>query len=117
MFFRSLPKPVLSGVPDSALLDLPDDAEARATSWDILKGIDQPYRDLLEWLVEMMADVAEKHEINKMNSQNCAIVMGPNLYSVPKEVNSMNSLILSQKAVTFFAHLVDFVLERRQGTV
>lgn len=38
---------------------------------------------LLNWAVELMADVVEEEELNKMNARNIAMVFAPNMTQVP----------------------------------
>ena len=37
---------------------------------------------LLDWVVQLMADVAQRESINKMGSRNVAIVFAPNMTQV-----------------------------------
>ena len=54
--------------------------------------------------------------MNKMNPQNCAIVMGPNLLRPQTSANPMEALMVSQKAVLFLDHLVSAEVRGREGT-
>lgn len=37
---------------------------------------------LLDWAINLMADVAEMEELNKMNARNIAMVFAPNMTQV-----------------------------------
>ena len=37
---------------------------------------------LLNWAVELMSDVVEEEELNKMNARNIAMVFAPNMTQV-----------------------------------
>jgi hypothetical protein len=37
---------------------------------------------LLKWVVELMSDVVEEEELNKMNARNIAMVFAPNMTQV-----------------------------------
>jgi hypothetical protein len=39
---------------------------------------------LLDWVVDLMADVVQKEELNKMNARNVAMVFAPNMTQVGK---------------------------------
>ena len=115
VFFRELPRPLFASLSDETLMSIPaSEEEGIDTCESIAEMIEEPQRALLEWLVDLMADVAELQETNKMSPKNCAIVMGPNLYVSPVSANPMNSLIFSQKAVLLFQHLVSRRIQERE---
>lgn len=111
VFFRELPEPVLSGLSRESLIAL----SCREDSLGALEQLPRQSRDLLEWIVELMCDVVDHANDNKMSAKSCAIVMGPNLYHVASDVaaNPMQALIQSQKAVQFLQHLIEHTTERR----
>ena len=111
VFFRELPEPVLSGLSRESLVAL----SCREESLGALEQLPRQSQDLLEWVVELMCDVVDHANDNKMSAKSCAIVMGPNLYHVASNVaaNPMQALIQSQKAVQFLQHLIEHTAERR----
>lgn len=47
---------------------------------------------LLDWAVNLMADVAQEEHLNKMNARNIAMVFAPNMTQVHMLLPSMKSL-------------------------
>lgn len=47
---------------------------------------------LLDWAVNLMADVAQEEHLNKMNARNIAMVFAPNMTQVNMLLPSMKSL-------------------------
>lgn len=101
-WYRELPKPILYGVTKARLLAL-------ATADDCLAmygSIDPRRRELFDWLLELMCDVAAHVGVNMMDCRNIAIVAGPNLYRYGPEVKGMEALAVSQQAVKFMHHVL-----------
>ena len=46
-------------------------------------------RYLFEWLVDLMAVVAKNEGVNKMNVNNCARMMAPNVYFVEDNLENL----------------------------
>jgi Rho GTPase-activating protein 22/24/25 len=70
------------------------------------KKLEDPNHTLLQWLVDLVSDVAALEQINKMNPRNLAIVIAPNLYCTPPGTDPIEGLMISQKVVDFVLHLV-----------
>uniref|UniRef100_A0A7S3K0I9 Rho-GAP domain-containing protein n=1 Tax=Aureoumbra lagunensis TaxID=44058 RepID=A0A7S3K0I9_9STRA len=72
----------------------------------------EPQRTLCLWLLDLMADIVEKRDINRMTAHNMAVVMSPNLYSTQAE-NPMAALTMAQKVADCCQHLLDWRLRTR----
>ena len=88
---------VLDSIHPEKMIALNDEESCLA----IMKSIASPHRDVFLWMLDLMCLVVAEKSVNKMNAQNCAIVMGPNLFSTSVDGNPMQALMLSQKAVFF----------------
>ena len=106
VWFRKLPKQMLSSLAVEDLLRCKTEEE----SVRLYKTIEPFYRGILLWVLDLMCTVARNKDKNKMSSANCAIVMGPNLFSTDQSVNPMQALMISQKAVKIFEHLINWRL-------
>ena len=102
VFFRQLPRPLLADIPTEQLLNITNELDSQAA----LEQLNSTSKVLLEWIVDLMCDVVQHRKKNKMSSQSCSIVMGPNLFSNRSD-NPMQALMMSQKAVTLLKHLID----------
>ena len=64
--------------------------------YNILSLLQQEPRELLMWVLSLLADVAQHCDENKMNSSNLARVLAPNLFSEEDDVRYatyLNSVI------------------------
>jgi hypothetical protein len=67
----------------------------------ILEDFPEPNLSLFLWLIDLMAKVVLKADVNRMNAHNMAIVISPNLFSLSVDANPMESLLVSQKVCQF----------------
>lgn len=49
---------------------------------ELVKLLAPTQAGLLNWAVELMADVVEEEDLNKMNARNIAMVFAPNMTQV-----------------------------------
>ncbi|KAG4186898.1 hypothetical protein ERO13_A08G071600v2 [Gossypium hirsutum] len=74
-WFRELPAGVLDGLSPEQVLQCNTEEE----SVDLVKQLKPTEAALLNWAVDLMADVVEEEESNKMNARNIAMVFAPNM--------------------------------------
>lgn len=77
-WFRELPCGILDGLSPEEVLNCNSEEE----SVDLLKNLKPTEAALLCWAVDLMADVVEHEESNKMNARNIAMVFAPNMTQV-----------------------------------
>jgi RhoGAP domain len=78
-WFRELPEGVLDGLSPEQVLQCNIEEECM----ELVKLLQPTPLALLNWAVELMADVVEEENENKMNARNIAMVFAPNMTQVP----------------------------------
>ncbi|MFS8022688.1 putative Rho GTPase activation protein [Helianthus anomalus] len=58
---------------------------------------------LLDWAINLMADVIHHEHLNKMNSQNIAMVFSPNMTQM---ADPLNALIYAVQVMNFLKTLI-----------
>ena len=81
-WFRELPCGILDGLSPDEVLNCNTEEERV----ELVKQLKPTETALLNWAVDLMSDVAEQEELNKMNARNIAMVFAPNM----TQVNSFN---------------------------
>ncbi|KAM7495928.1 hypothetical protein LguiA_020342 [Lonicera macranthoides] len=74
-WFRELPCGVLDGLSPEEVLQ----CNTEESSFELTKQLRPTETALLNWAVDLMADVVEQEEFNKMNARNIAMVFAPNM--------------------------------------
>uniref|UniRef100_A0A2P2P134 Uncharacterized protein MANES_05G069300 n=1 Tax=Rhizophora mucronata TaxID=61149 RepID=A0A2P2P134_RHIMU len=74
-WFRELPSGVLDGLSSEQVLQCNTEEE----SVELVKKLKPTEVALLKWAVDLMADVVEEEDFNKMNARNIAMVFAPNM--------------------------------------
>ncbi|GFQ02338.1 rho GTPase-activating protein 2 [Phtheirospermum japonicum] len=74
-WFRELPSGVLDGLSPEQVLE----CNTEEDSVELIKQLKPTENGLLSWAVNLMADVVEHEESNKMNARNIAMVFAPNM--------------------------------------
>lgn len=93
-WFRELPCGVLDGLSPEEVLQCNTEEE----SFELTKQLRPTETALLNWAVDLMADVVEQEESNKMNARNIAMVFAPNM----TQVNSLKLQQFSRQLVFVF---------------
>ncbi|KAH7863528.1 hypothetical protein Vadar_018654 [Vaccinium darrowii] len=74
-WFRELPSGILDGLSPEQVLECNTEEE----SVELGKQLQPTESALLNWAIDLMADVVEQEEYNKMNARNIAMVFAPNM--------------------------------------
>lgn len=85
-WFRELPCGVLDGLSPEEVLNCNTEDE----SVELIKQLKPTESALLNWAVDLMADVVEEEESNKMNARNIAMVFAPNMTQVKPHLTLFN---------------------------
>lgn len=89
-WFRELPSGVLDGLSPEHVLQ----CETEEDCVELVKQLKPTEAALLNWAIDLMADVVEEEEFNKMNARNIAMVFAPNMTQV-LQTAKMISLLAS----------------------
>lgn len=108
IWFRELPTKIFDHIDPETLIQI--DAEDPDVCASLLDEIPEPYRRLFNWLLSLMADVAENCEENKMDPKNLAIVFSPNLYS-SNSGNPGIMIMITQKLSQLVCSLIKYFIE------
>ena len=116
VFFRSLPERLMVGISTEQIVAC---SESGAACMKLLQSFSPQRQGLLLWLLEMMADVAELKDRNRMTERAVATVVAPNLYMEPADLTDpMAALHYSQHMAKFVCELLlHFVAVRVQVRV
>lgn len=87
-WFRELPSGVLDGLSPEQVLQCNTEEE----SVELVKQLKPTEAALLNWAIDLMSDVVEEEEANKMNARNIAMVFAPNMTQV--YINSTKYFLL-----------------------
>ena len=77
-WFRELPRGVLDSLSPEQVMQCNSEDEAVA----LVKTLPPMQRALLDWGINLMADVVQEEPFNKMNAHNIAMVFAPNMTQV-----------------------------------
>mmetsp|Transcript_62504 Transcript_62504/g.76520 ORF Transcript_62504/g.76520 Transcript_62504/m.76520 type:complete len:157 (-) Transcript_62504:128-598(-) len=103
VWFRDLPQPILNCVDPTRVELVANPSQAL----DVINIMPEPQKSIFLWLCDMCVECSQYSKINKMNSQNLAIVIGPNLFNTTTFDNPMKAMTFSGKVVEFFKHAIE----------
>jgi hypothetical protein len=76
----------------------------------IQSGMTEPYKSLLEWLLDLCTEVLTRRDVNKMSAQALAIVLGPNMFApaslLKESASPLQTLEFSQKVAQFLTFAI-----------
>ncbi|KAG2330760.1 hypothetical protein Bca4012_019628 [Brassica carinata] len=108
-WFRELPCGVLDGLSPEEVLNCNTEEE----SVELIKQLKPTESALLNWAVDLMADVVEKEEFNKMNARNIAMVFSPNMTQM---TDPLTALMHAVQVMNLLKTLITRTLAEREGT-
>ena len=96
-------RPHLDHLLQNGVDDLADGSLAPA---ELLGYLPSPERELLYWLCDAMAEVAQYEASNKMHVGAIAVVLAPNLLPCAPDADPMAALLHTQTSVKFMNTLL-----------
>ncbi|KAK8532561.1 hypothetical protein V6N13_131880 [Hibiscus sabdariffa] len=108
-WFRELPSGVLDGLSPEQVLGC--DNEDKYV--ELVKQLKPMEAGLLNWAVDLMADVVEEEELNKMNARNIAMVFAPNMTQMS---DPLTALIHAVQVMNLLQTLIVKTLREREDT-
>ncbi|KAK4776709.1 hypothetical protein SAY86_005397 [Trapa natans] len=106
-WFRELPCGVLDGLSPEEVLQCNTEEE----SIELVKQLKPTETALLNWAVELMADVVEEEEFNKMNARNIAMVFAPNMTQMS---DPLTALMHAVQVMNLLKQLIMKTLRERE---
>ncbi|KAJ4779053.1 Rho GTPase-activating protein gacA [Rhynchospora pubera] len=106
-WFRELPEGVLDGLSPEQVLQCNTEEECL----ELVKLLKPTPLALLNWAIELMADVVEEEEDNKMNARNIAMVFAPNMTQMS---DPLTALMHAVQVMNFLKTLILKTLRERE---
>ena len=85
---------------------------------EVLHSLSHTNQGIFLWLLEVMAEVAEHGETNRMSERAIAIVVAPNLYDMPDDADvadPMAALLYTQGMARFVSELLVYYVAVRRS--
>ncbi|EPS71082.1 hypothetical protein M569_03677, partial [Genlisea aurea] len=108
-WFRELP----TGILDSLSPDQIMEAKSEDECLRLVRLLPTTESALLDWALNLMADVAHFETINKMNARNIAVVFAPNM---TKMSDPLTALMYAVKVMNFLKTLIASTLREREDS-
>jgi len=112
VWFRDMPDSLYNNISESVIYQVADGDSLDLAP--IESEFPEPTKSLLEWLLDLMAEIVQHEQVNRMSAKNMAIVMSPNLFSISSD-NPMVALTMSQKVADFTTKLLAWRLRSKFG--
>ncbi|KAK4357312.1 hypothetical protein RND71_022922 [Anisodus tanguticus] len=108
-WFRELPSGVLDELPPEQVLQCNSEEEFI----ELVKQLKPTETALLKWAIDLMADVVEHEETNKMNARNIAMVFAPNMTQMS---DPLTALVHAVQVMNLLKTLIVKTLRERGET-
>ncbi|RVW55007.1 Rho GTPase-activating protein 2 [Vitis vinifera] len=106
-WFRELPSGILDGLSPEQVLQCSTEEE----SVELIKQLRPTEAALLSWAIDLMADVVEEEEFNKMNARNIAMVFAPNMTQMS---DPLTALMHAVQVMNLLKTLITKTLRERE---
>ncbi|XP_047967452.1 rho GTPase-activating protein 5-like [Salvia hispanica] len=106
-WFRELPKGVLDCVEAEQVMQ----AQSEEECCHIVSLLPPTEAALLDWAINLMADVAQMEHLNKMNARNVAMVFAPNMTQMS---DPLTALMYAVQVMNFLKTLIEKTLRQRE---
>uniref|UniRef100_A0A8D8ZMI3 Rho GTPase-activating protein 17 n=1 Tax=Cacopsylla melanoneura TaxID=428564 RepID=A0A8D8ZMI3_9HEMI len=118
LYLRELPEPLLTYAlyEDWLLAAKADQSESRLQSLkSVVSKLPSAQFDNLRYLVKFLAKLCENQSVNKMTSQNIAIVIGPNiLWSSEERMVAADSIGINMNTASAYSVIVDCLVSHAE---
>ncbi|KAL9267497.1 Rho GTPase-activating protein 3-like protein [Drosera capensis] len=108
-WFRELPTGVLDSLRPEQVMHCNTEDECT----ELVLSLPQTETALLDWAIDLMADVVENEHLNKMNAQNIAMVFAPNMTQM---LEPLTALIHAVQVMNFLKTLIVKTLRDREDS-
>ncbi|GMJ13916.1 hypothetical protein like AT5G22400 [Hibiscus trionum] len=108
-WFRELPSGVLDSLPPELVIKSQSEEECAR----LVRLLPPTESALLDWAINLMADVVQLEHLNKMNARNIAMVFAPNMTQMS---DPLTALMHAVQVMNFLKTLVVRVLKEREDS-
>ncbi|OIV92210.1 hypothetical protein TanjilG_31129 [Lupinus angustifolius] len=109
-WFRELPTGVLDPLSPEQVMQSQSEEECA----QLVRLLPPTEAALLDWAINLMADVAQLEHLNKMNVRNVAMVFAPNMTHM---VDPLTALMYAVQVMNFLKTLVEKALREREESM
>ncbi|KAI4348950.1 hypothetical protein L6164_009610 [Bauhinia variegata] len=109
-WFRELPTGVLDPLSHEQVMQSQSEEECA----QLVRLLPPTEGALLDWAINLMADVAQMEHLNKMNARNIAMVFAPNMTHM---VDPLTALMYAVQVMNFLKTLVVKTLREREESI
>ncbi|GAA0162466.1 cytoskeletal protein [Lithospermum erythrorhizon] len=108
-WFRELPAGVLDGLSPEQVLNCNEEQEFV----ELVEQLEPTETALLKWAIDLMADIVEHEDSNKMNARNIAMVFAPNMTQMS---DPLTALMHAVQVMNLLKSLILKTLREREET-
>ncbi|KAL4558315.1 hypothetical protein LXL04_036513 [Taraxacum kok-saghyz] len=109
-WFRELPNGVLDSIEPEQVMQAQSEEECSR----LVRLLPQTEASLMNWAVNLMADVAQLEHMNKMNARNIAMVFAPNMTQM---ADPLTALMYAVQVMNFLKTLIVKTLREREDLI
>ncbi|CAN0900489.1 Rho GTPase-activating protein 1 [Linum grandiflorum] len=109
-WFRELPTGVLDSLQPEGVMQCQTEDECA----ELVRHLPATESALLDWAINLMADVVEQEYVNRMNARNIAMVFAPNMTQM---ADPLTALMYAVQVMNFLKTLVTRTLRERQDSI
>ncbi|KAI3732864.1 hypothetical protein L1987_64074 [Smallanthus sonchifolius] len=109
-WFRELPNGVLDSIEPEQMMQAQSEEECAR----LVRLLPPTEASLMNWAVNLMADVAQLENLNKMNARNIAMVFAPNMTQM---ADPLTALMYAVQVMNFLKTLIVKTLREREDVI
>ncbi|XP_059314877.1 rho GTPase-activating protein 5 [Lycium ferocissimum] len=109
-WFRELPSGVLDTLSPEQVMQAQSEEDCTA----LVRLLPPTEAALLDWAINLMADVVQEEHLNKMNSRNIAMVFAPNMTQM---ADPLTALMYAVQVMNFLRTLIEKTLTEREDSL
>ncbi|KAJ6410160.1 hypothetical protein OIU84_009623 [Salix udensis] len=111
-WFRELPTGVLDSLSPEQVIECRTEEDCA----DLARNLPPTEAALLDWAINLMADVVQQEHLNKMNAHNVATVFAPNMTQASM-ADPLTALMYAVQVMNFLKTLILRTLREREDSV
>ncbi|WOG94530.1 hypothetical protein DCAR_0313826 [Daucus carota subsp. sativus] len=109
-WFRELPEGILDTLSPEQVMQCQSEEDCSA----LVRLLPTTEGALLDWAINLMADVVQQEHFNKMNAHNIAMVFAPNMTQM---ADPLTALMYAVRVMNFLKALISKTLQTREESV